>query len=72
VLESSKLSKEILILYTYIQSYMGSIGKKIGGSAGKFLGSNERVPIDEETAEVVGEVTGELAEAGIEILADRL
>lgn len=51
---------------------MSEIGKKLGGAAGRVVGQSERIPIDEETAEVAGEVTGEMIETGVAAIADEV
>lgn len=51
---------------------MGSIGKKLGGAAGRMISDIDRVPVDPETAEVAGEVAGEMVEASIITLAEKV
>lgn len=51
---------------------MGKIGKTLGGAAGRVVGQSKRIPVDEETAEVAGEVTGEMIESGVVAIADEV
>lgn len=51
---------------------MGKIGKNLGAAAGRAIGENPRLPFDEDTAETIGEFTGELVETGVGLVAERV
>lgn len=51
---------------------MGDTGKQLGKAVGRTLGKSDKIPLNEESAENAGEVVGEMAEAGVKMVADRI